>query len=246
MHAPWLSNDDFDTIAEGNLKANDKIRYRCTNYPDKYEQAKVEYIKNNYKAKIPGLEIGMDIAFSDKIVANAAEIKSQGFDFVEYNLETAFDGPNSDADAKDNVEKVRRAAEAVHAQGMKFKVAPGKPNSTSFFRTGLLDDVAKLVDQYHIQAQSIQDTTSAEYASFTEQITKALRAANPSIVVTSQISPSQGAQPGGTLQETMRSCIAAAMAKQPPGNTNGFGMWIGGDYVAEAKAFYSWFKQTNL
>ena len=123
------------------------------------------------------------------------------------NSETAFDGPNSDADAKDNVEKVKRAAEAVHAEGMKFKVAPGKPNSTSFFRTGLLDDVAKLVDQFHIQAQSIQDTTSAEYANFTEQITKALRAAYPSIVVTSQISPSQGAQPGGTLQETMRSCI---------------------------------------
>ena len=86
MHAAWLSNDDFDTIAKGNLNADDKIRYRCTNYPDKYDQAKVDYIKNNYKAKIPGLEIGMDIAFSDKIVANTAEIKSQGFDFVEYQL----------------------------------------------------------------------------------------------------------------------------------------------------------------
>ena len=242
MHANWLSNADFDQIAQGNLDSTDQIRYRCTEYPNDYDQARVTHLFNNYRAKIPGLKVGISVGFYNMISANAAKFKQLGFDFVEYNLENAFDGPNDDSAAKSNLEKVRQAADAVHAQGMMFRVTPGKPNSTSFIRTGLIDDVARLVDYYHIQAQSIQDTTPAEYANFTEGVVKPLKAAKPGIMVTSQISPSQGASTGKTVQQTMRDAIAASMAKPAPGNTVGAGMWIGGTDVAEAKSFFAWFK----
>jgi hypothetical protein len=244
MHASWLSNAEFDSIAQGNLNGTDQIRYRCTDYPDDYDQSKVDHLKNNYRAKIPGLQVGISVAYADRIAANAAKFKSLGFDFVEYNLEANFDGPNSDSSAQSNYDKTKRAADAVHAQGMKFRVTPGKPNSTSFVRTNLIDDMARVVDYYHIQAQSIQDTTPGEYAAFTEDITKRLRAANSTIMVTSQISPSQGASSGKTIQQTMRDAISAAMSKPAPGNTQGAGMWIGGEDIAEAKSFYAWFKQT--
>jgi hypothetical protein len=243
MHANWLTNADFDQIAKGNLTSKDSVRYRCTKYPDKYDQVRVDHLKNNYRAKIPGLKLGIDIGFSDIIVANAAKFKSLGFDYVEYNLEAAFDGPNSDSEARNNVEKIRRAAGAVRAQGMRFSVAPGRPNSSSFMRTGLLDDVAKLVDHYHIQAQSIRDTSDREYADFTESVTRQLRAANPKIVVTSQVAVAQGAQTGKAVQQTMRDVIIAAMNRPPPGNTQGVGLWITSGAVQEAKAFHTWFRQ---
>jgi hypothetical protein len=244
MHANWLTNAEFDMIAQGNVNGNDHIQYRCTAYPQGYDQAKVDHLKNNYKAKIPGLQLGLDCAYYNKIIANAAKIKNLGFDFVDYNLEAAFDGPNADAKAKNNLEKIRKASNAVHAQGMRFKLSPGRPNTNSFKLTGLLDDVAKLVDHYHIQIQTAQDTTNEEYGDFTEDTAKRLRAAKPSIIVTSQVSPAQGAQPGKTLQQTMRDVIAEAMSRPPPGNTNGVRMWIGGEDVQEAKSFFAWFKQT--
>jgi hypothetical protein len=245
MHAPWLSNSDFDTIYKGNLSENDQIRYRCTNYPEGYDQSQVDYLMENYRATIPGLKVGISIAYADEIAANAAKIKSQGFDFVEYDLESGFDGPNSDSDAQNNVTKIKKSADAVHNQGMQFRVSPGKPNSASFLRTNLLNDVARLVDYYHIQAQSIQDSTPSQYADFTESLVKPLKAANPSILVTSQISPSQGASSGKTVQQTMRDAIIAAMSEPSPGNTVGAGMWVGGEEdVQEAANFFSWCGKT--
>lgn len=245
MHAPWLSNSDFDTICKGNLSENDQVRYRCTNYPEGYDQSQVDYLMENYRATIPGLKVGISIAYAEIIAANAAKIKSQGFDFVEYDLESGFDGPNSDSDAQNNVAKIKKAADAVHNQGMQFRVSPGKPNSASFLRTNLLGDVARLVDYYHIQAQSIQDSTPSQYADFTESIVTPIEAANPSILVTSQISPSQGASSGKTVQQTMRDAIVAAMSKPSPGNTVGAGMWVGGEEdVQEAADFFSWFRKT--
>ena len=245
MHAPWLSNSDFDTICKGNLNENDEIKYRCTEYPVGYDQSQVDYLLKNYRAAIPGLKVGISIAYAEKIAANAADIKSQGFDFVEYDLEAGFDGPNSDSDAQKNLTQIKQAADAMHNQGMKFRVTPGKPNSASFLRTNLLGEVAGLVDYYHIQAQSIQGTTPSQYADFTESIVKPLEAANPSILVTSEISPSQVASSGKTVQQTMRDAIVAAMSKPSPGNTVGAGMWVGGEEdVQEAADFFSWFSKT--
>jgi hypothetical protein len=244
MHANWLTNEEFDEMFKGNLDGNDMIRYRVTEYPNGYEQERADHLKK-YRDSIPGLKIGLDIAYSDRIVQNAAKIKSQGFDFVEYNLEAEFDGPNSDSFAQSNLQKIKAAAEAVHAQGMEFRLGPGKPNSNSFLREGLLDDVAKLVDHYHVQAQVIQDTSSDEYADFVESITEVVRAANPKVMVTSQVSPAQGAQDGKSLQQTMRDVVNEAMSRPAPGNTMGAGMWIGGNDVAEAKAFFAWFNQNH-
>ena len=243
MHANWLSNSEFDQIAQGNLDGNDQIRYRVTDYPNGYDQSRVNYLFQNYRDKIPGLKVGISVAYSDIIVNNAAEFKELGFDFVEYNLETDFDGPNSDDQADENVAKVKAAADACEAQGLEFRVTPGRPNSNSFLRTNTIDDIAREVDFYHIQAQSIQETPSA-YADFTEDVTTALRAANPDILSTSQVSPGQDSAAGKTIQETMRDAITAAMSKPEPGNTDGAGLWIGGDDVNEAASFFEWFATT--
>ena len=241
MHASWLSNSEFDSIFDGNLRSGDQVRYRVTDYPIGYDQSKVNHLKA-LKLSIPGLKIGLDIAYSAKIVKYAAQIKSQGFDFVEYNLENGFDGPNDDSAAAANVQKIKAASDAAHEAGLMFRVAPGRPNSNSFDRTNLLDDVAKLVDYYHIQTQSVQDQRDM-YADFTQKISTKLRAANPAIVITSQISPHQSATEGKSLQQTMRDAISAAMSKTPPGHTQGAGMWVTGDAVPEAVSFYRWFEQ---
>jgi hypothetical protein len=246
LHANWLSNADLDTIvgANGsNLIAGDYIKYRCTKYPEGYDQKRVDYAKS-YKAKIPGLQVGIDVAYADIVVNHVAKFKQLGFDFVDYNIEAAFDGPNTTVKARNNLDKIRRASRAAHAQGMKFRLAPGRPNTKTWIRTGLLDDVAKLVDHYHIQTQTFQDVSNEEYADFTENVAKALRAANPKILVTSQVAAAQGAQPGKTVQQTMRDVIYAAMTKPPPGNTDGVALWIRSRDVEEAKAFFTWFRQT--
>jgi hypothetical protein len=242
MHAPWLSTAEFKEIFGANLDSDDQIRYRVANYSEGYQQPKVDAL-NTLKDSIPGLELGISIGYSDLIIENSHRIRSQGFDFVEYNLEASFDGPDSDSDAHNNLAKIHKAAEAVHAEGMKFRITPGKPNSESFQRTGLLDDVAKLVDYYHIQAQSIQDRGPDAYADFTESISRDLRAANPNLMITSHVSPAQGAYSGNTVQGTMRGVIEEAMSRPPPGQTQGAGMWISSDDVSEAKEFYAWFKQ---
>ena len=245
LHANWLSNADLDTIvANGsNLIAGDYIKYRCTKYPEGYEQKRVDHAKS-HKAKIPGLNVDIEVAYADIVVNHAAKFKELGFDVIDYNIENAFDGPNTVETAQSNLDKIRRASEAVHAQGLKFRLSPGRPNTNTFIRTGLLDDVAKLVDHYHIQTQTVQDVSNEEYAGFTEKVAKALRAANPNILITSQVAAAQGAQPGKTVQQTMRDVIYAAMTKPPPGNTDGVALWIKSGDVEEAKAFFTWFRQT--
>jgi hypothetical protein len=245
LHANWLSNADLDIIiANGfNLIAGDYIKYRCTNYPERYDQKRVDHAKS-YKAKVPSLQVGIDVTYADIVVNNAAKFKELGFDFVDYNIEAAFDGPNTIEMAQSTVDKVRRVSQAVHTQGMKFRLAPGRPNTNTWIRTGLLHSVAKLVDHYHIQTQTVQDVSNEEYAGFTEKVAKALRAANRKILVTSQVAAAQGAQPGKTVQQTMRDVIYAAMTKPPPGNTDGVALWIRSGEVEEAKAFFTWFRQT--
>jgi hypothetical protein len=245
LHANWLTNKEFDLIVNNgkNLDSDDYIKYRCAKFLDGYDQRRVDHAKS-YRAKIPGLQVGIDVAYADIVVNYAAKFKELGFDFVEYNIENAFDGPNTTETAQSNVDKIGRASEAVHAQGMKFRLAPGRPNTNTWIRTGLLDDVAKLVDYYHIQNQTVQDVSNEEYAGFTEKVAKALRAANSKILVTSQVAAAQGAQPGKTVQQTMRDVIYAAMTKPPPGNTDGVALWIRSGDVEEAKAFFTWFRQT--
>lgn len=245
MHANWLTNSEFDEIAKGNVNENDMIRMRCTRYPEGWDEGRWKYIKDNYKAKTPGLTIGVDIAYYDRIVKYASEIKGKGADFVEYNLENGFDGPNDSASAQKCLDQIKEAADAVHKAGMTFKVAPGKPNSKTFKEKGMLDDIANIVDQYHIQAQSIQ-RTDQEYADFTEGIVKGLRAAKPDMKVTSQVSPHQDAAQGKTLLQTMQEAAVSAMQKPPPGNTNGVGMWIPGDDISVdvAADFFKWFRTT--
>jgi hypothetical protein len=244
MHANWLSNADFDLMVDNgkNLDADDYLNYRCTEYPDKYDQNRANHLLS-YKSKIPGLKVGIDIGHANIITqANVTKFKQLGFDFVDYNIEAAFDGPNTWEAAQPNLDKVRRASQIVHAQGMIFRLSPGRPNTNTWIRTKLLDDVAKLVDHYHIQTQTVQDVSNEEYSSFTEMVAKILRAANPRILVTSQVAVAQGPQPGKTVQQTMRDVIAAAMTKPPPGHTDGVRLWIAGGDVQEAKSFFTWFK----
>jgi hypothetical protein len=245
MHANWLTNAEFDSIASGNLNSDDQIGYRCAKYPEGYDSRRVDHIMRNYKQKIPGLKIGLTMAYYDLIVAAAPQIKKLGvFDFVGYNQEADFDGPPQDSDAKNNLEKIRKAADAVHAQGMKLRLSPTRQNTLSFKRTGLLDDVARFVDMFHQQAQALQDNSSQEYSSFTGMVARAVRAANPSCLITSQVSPAKGPQPGKTLQQTMRDCVKAAISKPYPGNTVGASLWIRSEDVAEAKSFFTWFRRT--
>lgn len=247
--AKSIINDNSAGDAPGEqlyLNDGDEFRQRVTGYPASYDQVYTNYQKS-VRSRLSNFKIGLDIAYYNKIVEFAQEIKNLGFDYIEYNVENAFDAPNSDSEAQNNLSKIRQAAAACHAAGLSLTVAPGKPNSTSFERTGLLDEVAREVDGYHIQAQTLQ-ANPPEYVGFVSNITSKLRAANPSIRITSQVSPGNESLLGKTSQEKqalMRACISGCVDR---GTTDGFGMWITGspEVQNDARLMYQWFKQRYL
>ena len=97
--------------------------------------------------------------------------------------------------------------------------------------------MAPYCDQYHIQAQALQDRPS-EYEAYVESMVAKLRAANSNIQISVQVSTQRDAAGGMSLLETMKTDFARVADK-----VDGVAVWFANDEQALAvvESFSEWF-----
>jgi hypothetical protein len=202
-----------------NMNANDMTKLRVTNgsMPAAYVAA---------AESLPGTP-GVEFISSADIVANAQRVKDLGFEFVDFNLES---GLSPAADNSDVVGAMRRAADAAHAVGLRFRATPSHAYTTRYGT-----QIAPFADSYHIQAQALQSTPSA-YTSYVRSIVPQLRAANGRLEITVQVSTQQAAAAGLSLVDTMEQCVASVIDI-----VDGASVWYGNSDLASLQSFVQWF-----
>jgi len=86
---------------------------------------------------------------------------------------------------------MKKAADAAHAQGLKFRATPSKSYTTQYG-----DQIAPLVDYSHIQAQSLQDNGIKAYSDYVHAQISKLKNTNPNLFISVQLSTQQDNAPG--------------------------------------------------
>jgi len=221
--ALFLQYADANTqvdLYKPNMDSNDMTRLRARDGGE---------LKSDYVEAAKSLPGSHGVAFtsSSAIVNNAAKVKSLGFDFIEFNLES---GLSPSEDNADPVAAMKKAAEAAHVQGLKFRATPSKSYTTNYGT-----QIAPFVDYYHIQAQPLQDYP-VDYSAYVHDMAPKLKSKNPKLIVTVQVSTQQEAGDGLTLLGTMKQCVASVMDV-----ADGASVWFGNDDTDTLKAFVEWF-----
>ncbi len=217
----YVDKDNQTNIYGPNMAGNDQTRLRVLDESD----LKPDYIlaaKN-----LPG-PAGVTFRSSEAIINNAKLIKDLGFDFIEFNLEQ---GLSPSSDYKNVVVAMKRAADATHAQGLKFRATPSQSFTSQY---GI--QIAPYVDYYHIQAQSLQDNGITAYSDYVHTEVSKLRYANPNLLISVHVSTEQGKLPGLSLLETMEQCVDSVMDV-----ADGVSIWYGRDNLDTLKLFVEWY-----
>jgi hypothetical protein len=217
----YVDKDNQTNIYGPNMADNDQTRLRVKDQltldPDYITAAK----------NLSG-SAGVTFKSSQAIVDNAKRVKDLGFDFIEFNLEKGL-APSSDSN--NVVSAIKRAAEAAHAQGLKFRAIPSNPFTTQYG-----SQIAPYVDYYHIQAQSLQDNGIKTYSDYVHTQVAQLKQANPNLVISVHVSTEQGNLPGLSLLETMKHSVDSVMDV-----ADGVSTWFGRDDLDTLKLFVEWY-----
>ena len=138
----YVGRDAQVNIYKPNMSSEDFTRLRVQNGDN---------LKSDYITAAKGLPGPAAVAFmsSQEIVENAKRVKDLGFNAIEFNLES---GLSPSWDNNNVVAAMKRAAQAAHDQGLKFRATPSKSYTTQYGA-----QIAPFADYYHIQAQSLQD-----------------------------------------------------------------------------------------
>jgi hypothetical protein len=217
----YVDKDNQTNIYGPNLSDNDQTGLRVRNQ----SSLKPDYI--TAAKNLSGLA-GVTFKSSQAIVDNAKRVKDLGFDFIEFNLERDL-SPSSDYN--NVVSAMKRAADAAHAQELKFRAVPSRSFTTQYG-----SQIAPFVDYYHIQAQLLQDEGIKAYSDYVHmQVTK-LRNANPNLLISVHVSTEQGNLPGLSLLETMKQCVDSVMDV-----SDGVSLWFGRDDIDTLKLFVEWY-----
>jgi|GEM_PF-2640173 len=190
------------------------------------------YLGADYISAAQSLAGDEGVTFTDKqnLVDNVQLVKDLGFEFVEFNIEP---GLSPSSDTADVVGALRAAADAAHSVGLEFRAIPSKSYTTNY---GV--EIAPFVDYYHVQAQSLQVDPDA-YEAYVKDIVIDLRATNPELVITTQVSTQQGAAPGMDKLETMKEAF-----RRVADDVNGLTVWFGRDDITILSDFVEWFNLT--
>ena len=149
---------------------------------------------DQYTKQLPGP--GVQYFSLAEITANAAALKARGATIISFDLEPEY---SPAVDANNPPAAIKAACEVIHANGMKCMASPSRALTTQY---GV--QLAPFLDVYNIQAQALQDNgCQTGYQSYVEDMYRKLKAANPNLLVTSQVSTSRG-----TL-DNMKECFAA-------------------------------------
>ena len=217
----YVDRDTQINIYKPNMGSEDHTRLRVQND---------DTLKSDYVTAAKSLPGPAGVAFksSQQIVENAKRVKDLGFNAIEFNLES---GLSPDWDKNNVVAAMKRAAQAAHDQGLKFRATPSKSYTTEYG-----SQIAPYVDYYHIQAQSLQDNGVKTYSDYVHTTISKLKQANSNLKISVQVSTQQDNAPGLSKLDTLKQCTDAVMDK-----ADGVSVWFGGDDVNILKSFVQWY-----
>lgn len=176
-----------------------------------------------YAFELPGMK-GVEYFSLAEIKDNAPLLESKGVTFISYDIEQ-YHSPAGDI--KDPVISVKTASEIVHQHGMKFMVSPQGKLTKLYGK-----QFAPYADIYNIQAQHMQQRgCQTKYQEYVEDSVKEIKAANPNITITSQVST-----PRGTL-DNMKECFSTVADV-----VDGVTVWYAFKDLDQVKQFYTWFR----
>lgn len=217
----YVWEDNLTSIYAPNMDDNDQTRLRVLDQ----STLNPDYIIAAQNLSGPA---GVTFKSSKAIVENAQRVKRLGFDFIEFNLER---GLSPESDSNNVVSAMKTAADAAHANGLKFRAIPSRG-----FTTDYGSQIAPLVDYYHIQAQTLQDDGVKAYSDFVHTQVAELKSANPNLIISVQVSIRQGNAPDLSLLETMQQCVDSVMDV-----VDGVTVWFGRDSLDTLKPFVEWY-----
>jgi hypothetical protein len=217
----YVWEDNLTSIYAPNMDDNDQTRLRVLDQ----STLDPDYIIAAQNLSGPA---GVTFKSSEAIVENAQRVKRLGFDFIEFNLER---GLSPESDSNNVVSAMKTAADAAHANGLKFRAIPSRG-----FTTDYGSQIAPLVDYYHIQAQTLQDDGVKAYSDFVHTQVAELKSANPNLIISVQVSIRQGNAPDLSLLETMQQCVDSVMDV-----VDGVTVWFGRDGLDTLKPFVEWY-----
>jgi hypothetical protein len=217
----YVNKDAQVNIYKPNMSSEDFTRLRVQGD---------DTLKSDYVTAAKNLPGPAAVAFksSQQIVENAKRVKDLGFDAIEFNLESGLSPPS---DSNNVVAAMKKAAQAAHDQGLKFRATPAKGYTTQYG-----SQIAPLVDYYHIQAQSLQDNGIKAYSDYVHTQVAKLKKANPNLLISVQLSTQQGNAPGLSKLDTFKQCTDAVMDV-----AEGVSVWFGRDDLAILKSFIEWY-----
>jgi len=177
----YVNKDAQVNIYKPNMSSEDFTRLRVQNG---------DQLKSDYVTAAKNLPGPAAVAFmsSQEIVENAKRVKDLGFNAIEFNLES---GLSPSSDNNNVVSAMKKAADAAHAQGLKFRATPSKSYTTQYG-----SQIAPLVDYYHLQAQSLQDNGIKAYSDYVHAQISKLKNTNPNLFISVQLSTQQDNAPG--------------------------------------------------
>jgi hypothetical protein len=222
----YVNEEDQTNIYGPNMADNDQTRLRVRDQ-DTLEPDYITAAKNLSGA------VGVTFKSSQAIIDNAERVKDLGFDFIEFNLER---GLSPSSDFNNVVSAMKRAADATHAQGLKFRAIPSQ-----LFTTQYGTQIAPYVDYYHIQAQSLQNDGIKVYSDYVHLRIAELRKANPNLLISVHVSTEQGNLQGMSLLETMKQSVDSVMDV-----ADGVSLWYGRDNLDTLKLFVEWYNNKYI
>ena len=217
----YVNKDAQVNIYKPNMSSEDFTRLRVQNG---------DQLKSDYVTAAKNLPGPAAVAFlsSQEIVENAKRVKDLGFNAIEFNLES---GLSPSWDNNNVVAAMKKAADAAHAQGLKFRATPSKSYTTQYG-----SQIAPYADYYHIQAQALQDNGITAYRDYVRTQVAKLENANPNMLISVQVSTQQGNAPGLSKLETLKQCVDSVMYR-----VDGVSLWYGDDDLSTLKSFVGWY-----
>jgi hypothetical protein len=164
---------------------------------------------------VPDEHKGFEFFTLAEIQEHAQTVADNGFGFISYDLET---GISPTSETSNPTAAFRAAKQAADEAGIDLAASPNYPISNGDH----LDDIAKLVDYYHLQSQRRQDDdrTCDTMRNWISNRMRVIEGANPDLEgeISYQVTLSRGAAEGKTIFQTTRDCIQRVSPSDADGN----------------------------
>lgn len=235
LYLPYANHSSQMNAYSPYLEDSDQVRIRqsgsltSTRFEDLWEKDELADIFSMIKG-----QKGADFKTAKQTIALAQEVKRRGFSFIELNIES---GENfDDSEYRDLLANYRKAADAAHAAGLKFRAAPMRADTVKH-----CIELSKFCDWLHVQTQSRQDDGPSTFKNTLMEVVNKVKAGNPDSKCryTCQISTQQPPMQGKSLIDTFKACTDAVMDVP---ELDGISVWFGGADIPTVKSYVQWFK----